>query len=103
MLRFLAGLVVGVLIALPAPADSDASVDCEHRGMEHIQRHGGKLEDDRFHIAHGERVTCDGADGARDHRGDDHPEERREPAGHDDHHNDDGHLGRDKHRWWRND
>lgn len=119
--RTVAALVVAVsLLILPAP-DADAVPGlCEHRGMDHIDRHGGKLADDAWHRDHHEQVTCD-ADG-KDHRGDDHPEEPasqpkaddardrrsddRQHDGHDeiqrhDEHNDHciGRCNRD-HAWW---
>lgn len=90
------GYTTGVAHAVPAA--------CDHREPGHIGRHGGQLEDNRFHLARGERVTCS------DEKPDEHRREERHDAGE---HHDDGeqhqdsdhlpHLGRDKHRWWRND
>lgn len=70
----------------PAPL---APADCEHRGTGHWEGHG-RLEDDRYHLARGERITChDNGEPREDHAGDDHTEH---------------HLpGHDTHRWWRND
>jgi len=38
---------------------ADADVTCDHRGFDHIQRHGGKLADDYYHISKHEPTTCD--------------------------------------------
>jgi hypothetical protein len=35
---------------------------CEVRGPEHYDQHGGKDVDSAYHVAHGERPTCDGSD-----------------------------------------
>lgn len=40
-------------------AHAHADVLCEHRGYAHIDHHGGKAEDDRFHLMHGELPSCD--------------------------------------------
>lgn len=44
-----------------APA-AVAAPTCENRGAGHRDRHGG-IEDDRYHLARGERVTCDKGSG----------------------------------------
>jgi hypothetical protein len=54
--------------------------------MEHIERHGGKVEDDAYHRLHHERVTCDGKD---EPHGDFAPYERHEPELHANEHHDD--------------
>jgi hypothetical protein len=85
--RALAALAIGAaaLFGLPAPDSAAIPGTCEHRGGDHIGRHGGKLEDDRFHLSRGERVTCDGD---TDHK-DSQPGERHEKSapvpGHRDH------------------
>jgi hypothetical protein len=52
-----------VLVALGVAAGqisrANAGIDCTHRGYAHIDHHGGKLEDDRFHLMHHELPTCD--------------------------------------------
>lgn len=40
-------------------SSAQASIDCKHRGYAHIDHHGGKLEDDRYHLMHHEKVSCD--------------------------------------------
>jgi hypothetical protein len=79
----LGALAALALVGLPAP-DASAAPSCEHREAGHVDKHGGKLEDDRFHLSRGERVTCDGdSDHSNDKR-----EEPREAAvvpGHRDH------------------
>lgn len=78
---------------------------CEHRGIGHIERHGGKLADDAYHRSNGERITCDWEDE------DDHhapqtatPTTRYVPVPREQEEDDDSwHWGRNKHRWWRND
>ena len=52
------GLCLG-FVACNTPPQAEASVVCEHRGMKHIERHGGKLVDDQYHRSHHERPTCD--------------------------------------------
>jgi hypothetical protein len=82
--EFLVVVLLGVWL-LSTPHHAHAGVLCEHRGGAHIERHGGKLEDDRFHISRGERVTCDGDTDRRDRE----PAERHAEAavvpGHRDH------------------
>lgn len=46
-------------------------VICEHRSNAHIQRHGGMDADSSWHIAHGERPTCDKSN--PDHKTSDDP------------------------------
>lgn len=123
--RLVAAAMAAAMLAL-APSACDggqldaqahADVDCVHRGAAHRAQHGG-LEDDRWHLAHGERVTCDGdehdarderreGDGEREDRDRSrerrHDEDRRETPrdghrGGDDHWHLPGHEGR-KHRW----
>lgn len=66
-------MVAGAVIAAPAP-DADAKFDCAHRGFDHAERHGGQLEDDRFHLMHHELPTChDKKDGH--HKADEDPAE----------------------------
>lgn len=52
-----------VLVALGVAVDqighANASVLCKHRGYAHIDHHGGKAEDDRFHLMHHELPSCD--------------------------------------------
>jgi hypothetical protein len=60
-------VIIGILaVSCNAPAEASAAPLCEHRGGAHIERHGGKAEDDRWHRAHGERVTCDKDKGNED-------------------------------------
>lgn len=40
-------------------AHAHADVLCAHRGYAHVEHHGGKAEDDRFHIMHHELPSCD--------------------------------------------
>lgn len=86
-------VLAGSLVLAPS---ANAGPLCEHRGGAHIERHGGKLEDDRFHLANGERVTCS------DDRGSENKSSSGERAFERD--NSKGHRwGRDNHKWWRND
>lgn len=82
-----AGLSAG--LATPVAHADDLGLTCEHRGLDHIQRHGGKTEDDLYHRLHGEQVTCDGKD---EPRGDYDPYEKHDPKLHadlpDEHDND---------------
>lgn len=55
----LASLLVSAALLSPSGV-STASVDCKHRGYAHIDHHGGKLEDDRYHLMHHEKVSCEG-------------------------------------------
>ncbi|ASR77186.1 site-specific recombination directionality factor RDF [Mycobacterium phage MyraDee] len=57
----LAGLVGAVIIG-NAPAiiaEASAGPGCERRSAAHIAEHGGIKADSAWHIAHGERPTCD--------------------------------------------
>ena len=105
--------VVLAAIAVVATASApmvQADVGCAHRGGAHVARHGGRLEDDRFHLLRGELVTCGGDEKNDDH---DYPDENEPnvpavhevkphaPRGGDDENR--HHLGHDTHRWWRND
>lgn len=76
-------VIVGITAAScnAAPADAAPGVGCEHRGGDHIARHGGKAEDDAYHRLHHERVTCDGPG---EESGDRYPQERHD--GKDEHH-----------------
>lgn len=61
VVRILGAVVVaGALLGGMTPPSALAAplVGCEHREAGHVDKHGGQLEDDRFHRAHGERVTC---------------------------------------------
>lgn len=55
----IAAVVVSAALLAPS-ATSHAALDCKHRGYAHIDHHGGKLEDDRYHLMHHEKVSCDG-------------------------------------------
>lgn len=99
------GIVLAVAGVLASPGQAMALPGtCEHRGVGHIERHGGKLTDDAYHRSNGERITCD-------QEGDDHhssqtptPTTRYVPVPSQEEDDNDGwHLGRNKHRWWRND
>jgi hypothetical protein len=46
-------------VAVDQIARANAMGDCKHRGYAHIDHHGGKAEDDRFHLMHHELPTCD--------------------------------------------
>ncbi|WP_419719737.1 DUF7199 family protein [Mycobacterium avium] len=62
MRRLIAALVIVAAgaVVVPAPAAvAKPLIGCEHRGFDHIKRHGGKLADDYYHRSHQERVTCD--------------------------------------------
>lgn len=86
------GLFVAVgsaVVGLSSPvgsAHAEPGVLCDHRGMEHVKRHGGQLADDAYHRSRSENVTC-----SSDTSGG----------------NGEFHLPklpvRDKHRWYRND
>ncbi|WP_440971591.1 DUF7199 family protein [Mycobacterium paragordonae] len=93
MNRGIAGLAValGVLAGCNAPV-ADAAT-CEHRGPGHWEAHGG-LEDDRYHLAHGQMVTC---------RGDNQPAEQRHDDSDEDRDRDHHFPGHREHKWWRND
>lgn len=73
----------------PAPAHSDA---CVHRGAGHYDSHGG-AEDDRWHLSHGQPLTCHDSDAADEGRHRDEHDEPGEPAGHhhDEHHDEHDH------------
>lgn len=75
----IAGLCAAVVIG-NAPAiiaeEARAETTCDHRGFDHIKRHGGKLADDYYHIGHHEPVTCDDQDDGKTPSDDDPNEER---------------------------
>lgn len=97
-----------VLAPIAAPIAAHAiPMACEHRGMAHVERHGGTVKDREYHLTRGERVSCEPEDDT-----DPHPVETptaprtyvpvpvETEEDNDDHH---WHIGRDRHRWWRND
>jgi hypothetical protein len=69
-------VILVVLVALCNAPASDAAVTCDHRGYEHIQRHGGKLADDYWHISRHEPTTCDDRNDGRTPADDDPREEK---------------------------
>jgi hypothetical protein len=73
-----AGLLVGI-----AP-EATAGPLCVHRGVGHIEKHGGKIADDQWHLGHGEPVTCDDNDNRDDPRHDAPEPERYDAARHND-------------------
>lgn len=76
------------LAPLAAPIAAHAiPLTCEHRGITHVERHGGTVKDREYHLARGERVSCEA----------DEPESKRYDRDRN------WHIGQDKHRWWRND
>lgn len=77
-------IVVGNAPAIISEASAAPGIGCEHREAGHVSRHGGQLEDDRFHRVRGERVTCS-AEKPQERHGDD--------TRHDEHHGD-GCIGR---------
>lgn len=90
-------IVIGNAPAVIAEASAEPVVGCEHREAGHVGRHGGQLEDDRFHRSHGERVTCsDDGDGKADSSRDGSEDPTRK---HDERHGDDKteHRDDDKH------
>jgi hypothetical protein len=54
-----AGLLVGIV------PEATAGTLWVHRGVGHIEKHGGKIADDQWHLGHGEPVTCDDNDNPR--------------------------------------
>lgn len=105
MKRLIAALGITFVAAAACNASppSEAAPLCEHRGGLHIPRHGGKLEDDRYHISRGEPVTCDTDKDNTDIRAEESHGVPR--TAHEEHHDrDERHVpGHDRHRWWRND
>lgn len=92
-------IALGGLAGCTSIPTATAAPSCEHRGPGHWDAHGG-LEDDRWHLAHGQLVTCHGDDEGK-------PTERHEEAGepqprHDEDRDRDEHHHRE-HKWWRND
>ena len=61
----LAVLAAAALAPLTVPAPASGAV-CVRRGWDHIRRHGGRIEDDRWHLMRGEPVTCDQPRGPHD-------------------------------------
>lgn len=98
---------LGLVLAPITVPTATASPLCEHRGMAHVERHGGTVKDREYHLTRGERVSCEPEDDT-----DPHPVETPTPPtryvpvpvqteeDNDDHH---WHIGRDRHKWWRND
>ena len=112
-MRLPVALAAIAIVATTSAPMVQADAGCAHRGGAHVARHGGQLEDDRFHLLRGELVTCSG-DEKNDNQ--DWPDENEPnmPAAHEvkphaPRGGDDGqdsnrhHLGHDTHRWWRND
>lgn len=68
------------------PAAHADTLTCEHRGLAHIDKHGGKTEDDAWHRLHHQRLTCAGDDDKGDKPGDTQPFENHDELhhGHDD-------------------
>lgn len=54
--RLLLGIMCMALVH-PAPAQADAT--CEYRTTAHALEHGGQVADSAWHVAHGDRPTCD--------------------------------------------
>lgn len=61
-MRALIAAAIGLgLFLTPIPTVS-ASPLCKHRGIAHVQRHGGTIADREYHLARGERVSCEPED-----------------------------------------
>lgn len=56
-------LIVWGMTAISSPVAS-AALLCEHRSAAHIAEHGGKAEDDRWHISRAELPNCDDKPGS---------------------------------------
>lgn len=56
---FVAGALLGA--AWMSTPDAHAAIDCEVRSAAHVAEHGGMAADNAYHIAHGQRPTCDGS------------------------------------------
>lgn len=96
-------LTVAGVLASPGQAMALPGT-CEHRGIGHIERHGGKLVDDAYHRSNGERITCDWEDEDSHTPQTTTPTTRYVPVPREQEEDDDNwHWGRNKHRWWRND
>jgi hypothetical protein len=70
------------VFGLPAPDASAVPLSCEHRGMNHAKEHGGQIEDDRFHLLRGERVSCGGDSDHKDGSPSEHHDAARVVPGH---------------------
>lgn len=108
-MKLLAATAIGlglVLAPVAAPIAAHAiPLGCEHRGMAHVEKHGGTVKDREYHLARGERVTCEEKD-SHPHPSVTPPAPRtyvpvpvQDEEEEDDHH---WHVGR-KNKWWRND
>lgn len=105
-MKLLTAAAIGLgLFLTPIPTVS-ASPLCEHRGIAHVERHGGTIADREYHLARGERVSCEPEDT------DPHPVVTPSapttyvPVPQESEDDDGGirwHIGRDRHRWWRDD
>jgi hypothetical protein len=59
-------MAAGMAISMPAAAA--VPLDCEPRSATHIAQHGGQAADSAWHVARGERPTCDRSDRHDDER-----------------------------------
>ncbi|WP_436971802.1 DUF7199 family protein [Mycobacteroides abscessus] len=97
-------IALGVFIApcvIPVTAHAFPSA-CEHRGRDHVERHGGTVKDREYHLARGERVSCEPEDTE--------PHPSVTPTyvpvpvqDEEDEDDDDHHRWHRKNKWWRDD
>lgn len=108
-MKLLAATAIGLGLVLAPVATPIAAhaipLGCEHRGLDHVERFGGTVKDREYHLARGERVTCEEKD-SHPHPSVTPPAPRtyvpvpvQDEEEEDDHH---WHIGR-KNKWWRDD
>ncbi|QJD52044.1 hypothetical protein PBI_MK4_72 [Mycobacterium phage MK4] len=59
MMRVFASILAALGLLLLTPVSAQASPTCEYRSAAHIAEHGGLKADSAWHVAHGDRPTCD--------------------------------------------
>ncbi|SKM98233.1 Uncharacterised protein [Mycobacteroides abscessus subsp. massiliense] len=109
-MRLLTHTAIGLGLALTPFASPIAAhaipLTCEHRGVDHVERHGGTVKDREYHLARGERVSCEPEDK--------HPHPSVTPTApttyvpvpvqtEEDEDDDDHHHWHRKNKWWRDD
>lgn len=93
------GAVPAASVTLAPPAHA---LGCVHRGPGHWDAHGG-IEDDRYHRAHGEAVTCHDDDkhhNREERHHDEADEQHHREAHHHDQHDHEEHHHHRQHRLW---
>ncbi|ASW31334.1 hypothetical protein SEA_FRED313_76 [Mycobacterium phage Fred313] len=58
-MKVFASILAALGLLLLTPVSAQASPTCEYRSAAHIAEHGGFAADNAWHIAHGDRPTCD--------------------------------------------